>query len=109
MTDGTVGRSEVGFGDSRYEFGKAGGPTRVCVAATASDRQTRGVGSLLVITGPPGAGKSTAARGSGRATDRSVFVEGDALFAFLANGRIDPSLVPRRDTFSVLFPMRSGR
>jgi cytidylate kinase len=62
------------------------------VAATASDRQTRGVGSLLVITGPPGAGKSTVAQAVAAAADHSVLVEGDAFFAFLRNGRIDPWL-----------------
>jgi chloramphenicol 3-O-phosphotransferase len=62
------------------------------LAAFTCGRQTRGVGSLLVITGPPGAGKSTVAKALADAADRSVLVEGDAFFAFLANGRIDPWL-----------------
>ena len=62
------------------------------MAATASDRQTRGVGSLLVITGPPGAGKSTVAQAVAAAAEHSVVIEGDAFFAFLANGRIEPWL-----------------
>jgi cytidylate kinase len=62
------------------------------VAVSACDRQTRGVGSLLVITGPPGAGKSAVAQAVAAAADHSVLVEGDAFFAFLANGRIDPWL-----------------
>jgi hypothetical protein len=55
-------------------------------------QQTIDVGSLLVITGPPGAGKSTLARVMADIAGRSVLVEGDAFFAFLASGRVDPWL-----------------
>jgi len=48
--------------------------------------------TLLVITGPPGAGKSTAARVLADAAERSVLVEGDAFFGFLASGAIEPWL-----------------
>jgi hypothetical protein len=57
-----------------------------------TEQQTIDVGSLLVITGPPGAGKSTLARVMADSFDRSVLVEGDAFFAFLASGRVDPWL-----------------
>lgn len=50
------------------------------------------MGTLLVITGPPGAGKSTAARVMADAAERSVLVEGDAFFGFLASGAIEPWL-----------------
>ena len=50
------------------------------------------MGSLLVVTGPPGAGKSTIARILGARAERSVVVEGDAFFAFLASGAIPPWL-----------------
>ncbi|MGB0113771.1 MAG: AAA family ATPase [Ilumatobacteraceae bacterium] len=49
-------------------------------------------GSLLIVTGPPGAGKSTIARLLADGFDRSVLVEGDAFFAFLARGAIPPWL-----------------
>lgn len=45
-----------------------------------------------MITGPPGAGKSTAARIMANAAERSVLVEGDAFFGFLASGAIEPWL-----------------
>lgn len=55
------------------------------------------MGSLLVVTGPPGAGKSTVARVLAEAErpDRpepSVLVEGDAFFGFLARGAVPPWL-----------------
>lgn len=48
--------------------------------------------SLLVVSGPPGAGKSTVARLLADRSSPSVLVEGDAFFAFLARGAIDPWL-----------------
>jgi cytidylate kinase len=50
------------------------------------------MGSLLVVTGPPGAGKSTVARILVQRSSPSVLVEGDAFFGFLAAGGIDPWL-----------------
>jgi predicted ABC-type ATPase len=47
---------------------------------------------LVVVTGPPGAGKSTVARVLGGRFEPSVVVEGDAFFAFLARGAISPWL-----------------
>jgi predicted kinase len=45
---------------------------------------------LLVVTGPPGAGKSTTARALAARLPRSAVVDGDAFFSFLARDRIDP-------------------
>ena len=50
------------------------------------------MGSLLIVTGPPGAGKSTVAKLLAASMPRSVLVQGDAFFGFLANGAIDPWL-----------------
>ena len=47
---------------------------------------------LVVVTGPPGAGKSTVARALADRFERSVLVAGDAFFAFLARGAIAPWL-----------------
>jgi cytidylate kinase len=60
------------------------------------------MGSLLVVTGPPGAGKSSVARLLASAADRSVLVEGDAFFGFLANGAIDPWLPESNDQNTVV-------
>jgi cytidylate kinase len=46
--------------------------------------------SLLIVTGPPGAGKSTVAGILADRYDPSVLVAGDAFFAFLARGAIEP-------------------
>jgi cytidylate kinase len=48
--------------------------------------------SLLVVTGPPGSGKSTIAALVADRLPRSVLVEGDAFFAFLREGAIEPWL-----------------
>ncbi len=50
------------------------------------------MGSLLLITGPPGAGKSTVSRAIAEASPQSAFVEGDSFFRFLATGTIAPWL-----------------
>jgi hypothetical protein len=60
------------------------------------------VTSLLVVTGPPGAGKSTIARAIADQAEHSVVVEGDAFFGFLASGRIDPWLPGSKDQNSTV-------
>jgi adenylylsulfate kinase-like enzyme len=51
-----------------------------------SASENRRVASLLVITGPPGAGKSTVAALVAKRSTPSVLVDGDAFFAFLDQG-----------------------
>jgi len=51
-----------------------------------------GVGSLLVVTGPPGAGKTAVAQVLAGRFEPSVLVEGDRFFGFLARGAISPWL-----------------
>jgi energy-coupling factor transporter ATP-binding protein EcfA2 len=50
------------------------------------------VAELVVLTGPPGAGKSTVSRLLARELTPSALVEGDAFFAFLARGAVAPWL-----------------
>ncbi len=50
------------------------------------------MGSLLIVTGPPGAGKSTVAAELAQRWSPSVLVAGDAFFGFLAAGAIPPWL-----------------
>ena len=47
---------------------------------------------LLVVTGPPGAGKSTVSDLLVQRFEPSALVEGDRFFAFLRSGRLDPWL-----------------
>ena len=47
---------------------------------------------LLVVTGPPGAGKSTVASLIAERFSMSALIEGDAFFAFLRSGAIEPWL-----------------
>lgn len=60
------------------------------------------MGSLLIVTGPPGAGKSTVATELAARAERSVLVEGDAFFGFLAAGRIEPWLPASHDQNTVV-------
>src|SRR5262245_30363160 len=50
------------------------------------------VSELLIITGPPGAGRSTVARLVADRFQPSALVQGDVFFGFVANGYIDPWL-----------------
>jgi cytidylate kinase len=56
----------------------------------------------LIVTGPPGAGKSSVARVIAARADHSVLVEGDAFFGFLASGSIEPWLPASNDQNTVV-------
>jgi broad-specificity NMP kinase len=71
-----------------------------------------GCGSLVVITGPPGAGKSTVARAVAARFERSVGIDGDAFFAFVANGGIEswlPEAEEQNDTVIDAASAAAGR
>jgi predicted ABC-type ATPase len=65
---------------------------RILPAAGGPVGQNPAVATLLVLTGPPGAGKSTVARLLADRAEPSALVEGDAFFGFLARGAIEPWL-----------------
>lgn len=50
------------------------------------------VAELIVVSGPPGAGKSTVARLLADGLSRSALVVGDHFFAFVRQGYVDPWL-----------------
>ncbi len=50
------------------------------------------MGDVIVVTGPPGAGKSTVAAGLADLLDLSAVVTGDDFFGFLRNGAVRPWL-----------------
>ncbi len=52
---------------------------------------------ILIVTGPPGVGKSTAARDVAAAFARSAVVAGDEFFRALASGAIPPHLPEAHD------------
>jgi energy-coupling factor transporter ATP-binding protein EcfA2 len=60
------------------------------------------MGSLVVVTGPPGAGKSSVARVLASAAEHSVLVEGDSFFGFLVSGAVDPWLPASNDQNTVV-------
>jgi tRNA uridine 5-carbamoylmethylation protein Kti12 len=45
---------------------------------------------VLILTGPPGAGKSTAAAILARRAERAVHLESDAFFRFVVSGYVEP-------------------
>ena len=51
-----------------------------------------GAGELIVVSGPPGSGKSTVSGLLAGLFDPSVLVAGDEFFGFLRNGRVEPWL-----------------
>jgi ribose 1,5-bisphosphokinase PhnN len=48
------------------------------------------VASLILVTGPPGSGKSTVAALLARRFEPSVLVDGDAFYGFIARGAVPP-------------------
>ena len=45
---------------------------------------------ILILTGPPGAGKTNVARLLAKLSDRAVHLESDRFFHFIASGYVEP-------------------
>ena len=57
---------------------------------------------LIVVTGPPGAGKSTVARGLADHFNPSALIAGDVFFGFLARGAVRPWLAEANEQNEVV-------
>jgi cytidylate kinase len=60
------------------------------------------VSELLIITGPPGAGKSTVAKLVADRFEPSALVQGDVFFGFVARGYVDPWLAQSHEQNTVV-------
>lgn len=65
------------------------------------------MGDLLIVSGPPGAGKSAIAAAVADRHEPSVLIEGDAFFGFLRRGAIPPWL-PEADPQNLVVGAATG-
>lgn len=65
------------------------------------------MGDLLIVSGPPGAGKSAIAAAIADHFEPSVLVEGDAFFGFLRRGAVAPWL-PEADAQNLVVAAAAG-
>jgi predicted house-cleaning noncanonical NTP pyrophosphatase (MazG superfamily)/predicted kinase len=90
---GAIGSTERSVDDlRRAKLDRAGAFDQRIVWRSAPD-----VGSVLILTGPPGSGKSTVARLVAERLDRSVQLESDQFFRWIVGGYVEPWLPESHD------------
>lgn len=65
-------------------------------------------GSIVLVAGPPGAGKSTVSARLAVASDRSVVIPTDDLYTWIARGRVDPWLAESYDQNVTIFTVAAA-
>lgn len=66
------------------------------------------MGTLLVVAGPPGAGKSSVSRILANRWSPSALVEGDEFFRFLRNGMTEPWRVESREQNALITDIQAA-